>query len=213
MIPPACRVALLLGALLFAPGSYANDTEDEEDEAPGFSFNGSASWYAMRDQPSYLSVVASADHDDVHAEGRYNYEGRDAWSLFLGHNWSGGEDWTWSATPIFGGVFGSTHGVAPGLEFSLAHGSLDLYIEAEYLISGTAHEENYFYSWNELGWRVLPSLRLSLVGQRTRVIHTDRDIQRGLQAQLTLGKVTLGLAAFNPDAAARYTILSLAAGF
>jgi hypothetical protein len=209
----ACGVALLLGALLFAPACSADDAEEEEDKAPGFSFDGSASWYAMRDQPSYLSIVASANRNDVHIEGRYNYEGRDAWSLFLGHSWSGGEDWSWSATPIFGGVFGSTQGVAPGLEFSLAHGSFDLYIEAEYLFSGTAHDESYFYSWNELGWRVLPSLRLSLVSQHTHIVHNDRDIQRGLQAQLTLGKVTLGIATFNPDVAARYTIFSLAAGF
>ncbi len=212
MIATASRIALLLGALLLAPGSRAGAL-DEADAASAISFDTSALWYAMQDQADFLSVVATAERGHLHLEGRYNYEGRDAGSLFLGRNWSGGEDWLWSVTPMLGGVFGSTQGVAPGLELAVAYGRFDLYVEAEYVFNSAAHDESYFYSWNEIGWRVLPALRLALVGQRTRIIDNGREIQRGLQAQLVLGKFTLGIAAFNPDIAARYTIVSLAAGF
>ena len=40
---------------------------------------------------------------------------------------------------------------------------------------------------------------LRLVGQRTMVYQSDRDIQRGLFAQLMHRKMTLGVYVFNPD--------------
>ena len=40
-----------------------------------------------------------------------------------------------------------------------------------------------------------------------------RDLQRGVFGQLTLGKATLGVYAFNPDSASRYVIVSLGVGF
>jgi hypothetical protein len=57
-------------------------------------------------------------------------------------------------------------------------------------------------------------LRFGLVGQRTRVYRSDRDIQRGGFAQFISGKVTLGLYVFNPDDSAdRVAIFSLMAKF
>jgi hypothetical protein len=46
------------------------------------------------------------------------------------------------------------------------------------------------------------------------VYQSDRDIQRGLFAQLLLGKVTLGLYVFNPDDSDdRFMVYSLGAKF
>jgi len=57
-------------------------------------------------------------------------------------------------------------------------------------------------------------LRFGLVGQRTRVYHSDRDIQRGGIAQLMFGKATLGFYVFNPvDSDDRLAIVSLGAEF
>jgi hypothetical protein len=96
----------------------------------------------------------------------------------------------------------------------VAYGVVDYYIEAEYLYDFEAHEDSYAYAWSELGFSPLKWLRFGLVGQRTRVYKSDRDIQRGGFAQLVLGKVTLGFYVFNPDDSAnRLAILSLGAEF
>ena len=54
---------------------------------------------------------------------------------------------------------------------------------------------------------------MGLVGQRTHTVDTGREWQRGAFAQVTMGKVTLGAYAFNPDSSARYVIISLGAQF
>jgi hypothetical protein len=75
-------------------------------------------------------------------------------------------------------------------------------------------EDSFTYSWNELGFTPLEWLRFGLVGQRTMVYKSDRDIQRGLFAQLMRGKVTLGFYFFNPDDSDnRFAVFSLGAEF
>jgi hypothetical protein len=63
-------------------------------------------------------------------------------------------------------------------------------------------------SWKPTAW-----LRVGVVGQGTHTVDTGRDCQRGVFAQTTLGSVTIGAYAFNPDSGARYAILSLGARF
>ena len=54
---------------------------------------------------------------------------------------------------------------------------------------------------------------MGLVGQRTRVVDNDRDIQRGVLLQVLAGKATFSLYAFNPDNADRYATFSLGLAF
>ena len=111
-------------------------------------------------------------------------------------------------------MFGETQGIAPGFEASLAYGVADFYIEAEYLYDSRVQEDSYTYAWSELGFSPAKWLRFGLVGQRTRVYNSDRDIQRGGFAQLIFGKMTLGFYVFNPDDSAdRVAIVSLGAEF
>jgi hypothetical protein len=69
------------------------------------------------------------------------------------------------------------------------------------------------YAWSEIGFRPLEWLRIGVVGQRTRIVHTSRDVQRGPFVQIALGKVSVAVYAFNPDASSRYAVLSIAATF
>ncbi|NTW67735.1 MAG: hypothetical protein HGB21_15740 [Nitrospirae bacterium] len=75
-------------------------------------------------------------------------------------------------------------------------------------------EDSFYYSWNELGISPLEWLRIGLVGQRTRLYQTERDIQRGFFAQLMYRKATLGVYVFNPDDSDnRFMVFSLGAKF
>ena len=170
-------------------------------------------YYAMRDQPDFGVGVATLDHGALHFEARYNDEAPKSTSIFAGWKFAGGNDVSYEVTPILGGLFGGTRGVIPGVEASVGWRNLDVYVEAEYVRNLDVKADSYFYMWSELGWRPVEWLRLGLVGQRTRVVETDRDIQRGVFAQVMWSAATVSLYAFNPDAASRYVVLSLGLEF
>jgi hypothetical protein len=167
----------------------------------------------MRDQPDFSSGVAAINVGKLRVEGRYNYEGQDVASLFVGWKFSGGEDLTFEVTPIIGGLFGAGRGVVPGVEASIGYKSFDFYIEAEYVDDRANPGNRYYYSWSELGWKPVEWLRVGLAGQNTRVVETGRTWQRGLFAQAFIGKATLSVYAFNPDSGSRYTIAALGIQF
>ena len=211
----AIATALLVPALACAaPDSGHEPSPPSSVQTPGWAFSATGMYYALPDQSDFLLAIATADHGQLHLEARYNYEALDTGSLFAGWKFSGGDTLTYELTPILGAVFGETHGVAPGFEASLAYGIVDFYIEAEYLHDLESDEDSFIYAWSELGFSPLERLRFGLVGQRTRVYSSDREIQRGGFAQITFGKATLGIYAFNPtDSADRFTILSVGAEF
>ena len=199
-----------IAALIVAAGPAIASGADES------AWSGSAnySYYAMRDQPDFSVGVAAVERGKVRIEGRYGYEGRDAASLFAGWKLEGGNDAvSFTVTPMIGALFNKARGVIPGVEASASAGKFDAYIEAEAVHDLRSHESSYLYAWSELGWSPAKWIRLGAVGQRTRLVDTDRDIQRGLFVQLVAERVSLAAYAFNPDAASRYWVVSLSARF
>jgi hypothetical protein len=203
--------ALAIAACAASTAALAD--EAPVDEATKLSGSLNASYYAMRDQADFTVVVASLSRGPLRFEARYNYEAKSATSAFAGWKFAGGDAVTYEVTPIAGVLFGSAHAAIIGVEASVAYRSFDAYVEAEYVDDWNDRADRYVYAWSELGWRPLEWLRLGLVGQRTRVVHNERDLQRGAFVQLVAGGVTLGLFVFNPDAASRYAIVSVAASF
>ncbi|HZI83230.1 MAG TPA: hypothetical protein VFF44_04905 [Casimicrobiaceae bacterium] len=209
----ALRGAAVAAWLAVATAAYAADGEKADASEPKVSGSVTGFYYAMRDQSDFGVGVAAINRGPLHLEARYNYESRDAGSLFAGWNFSGGDTVTFQITPIIGGLVGAERGLIPGVEASVASGPIDVYIEAEYVAFRDHHEDRYYYAWSELGWKPVEWLRLGLVGQRSRVVHTDRDLQRGLFVQAIAGRMTLGVYAFNPDSGDRYVIGALGVQF
>lgn len=211
----AVASALFLSSLACAAQEGGAAPPDSVAKKPSWAYSATGMYYSLNDQSDFLLAVAIAERGQLHIEARYNYEALDSGSLFAGWKYSGGDKLTYDLTPIIGAVFGATQGIAPGFEASVVYGITDFYIESEYMYDTNTKDDSYTYAWSELGLSPLDWLRFGLVGQRTRVINSDRDIQQGAFAQLiTPGKVTLGLYVFNPnDSNDRFTIFSLAAKF
>lgn len=204
----ACAVAVALFACV--PVAAA---EAQGNAAPATSANVTGYYYALPDEADFGVGVASVNHGPLRFEARYNYEIRGGASAFVGWKFSGGDTVTWELTPIAGGLFGAGSGFVPGFEASLAYRAVDVYVEAEYVPSQSADSAAYYYAWSELGWRPVEWLRVGLVGQRTRTVASDRELQRGVFGQASAGKATLSVYAFNPDDSSRYFIVSLGAQF
>ena len=203
----------VLGIALAIASASASAAESGEAAAPETTFAATGYYYAMRDQPDFGVGVVSLNRGSFRLEARYNYEARDAASAFVGWRFAGGDTVTFEVTPIVGALFGSARGFFPGVEASIAYGSLDAYIEAEYVRDLEQSSASYFYAWSEVGWTPAEWLRIGLVGQRTRIVNNGRDLQRGAFVQLKGGKATLAVYAFNPDSAERYVIISLGVQF
>jgi hypothetical protein len=149
-------------------------------EQPEWEASASAMAYFVPGEEAFVSPVLRADRGALHLEARYNYEDRGTASAWVGWNLSVGEAVTLDATPMLGGVFGDTSGIAPGFEVALGWGRFELYSEGEYLFESSGEEESFFYSWSEATFSPLEGLRVGLMGQRTRAYETSLDLQRGL---------------------------------
>lgn len=167
----------------------------------------------VRHGDNYTSGVATADRGPVHLEARYNYESVGARSAFVGWTFSGGDETTWELTPLLGGAWGSTQAFVPGLEVTVTHGRVELYVESEYVRDSHESSSSYFYAWSQLGFQTAEWLQLGLAGQRTRAYGGDRDFQRGPFAQLTFGPVTIGGYWFNPGTSDQVVVASIGATF
>jgi hypothetical protein len=82
-------------------------------------------------------------------------------------------------TPMIGGVFGNTTGVAPGYEASLTYKKISLSSSGEYVFDTKDRGGSFFYSWPELTYSPFDWLQVGLVAQRTKAYHTNLDTQRG----------------------------------
>jgi hypothetical protein len=203
MIRTQTFIAILLG--LVAASARGQDPVTnapvvvEEEADPGWAFSASAYTYFVPDDDDYIQPTFTLDRDWLHLEARYNYEAKDTASLWAGYNLSGGDELAWELTPMLGVAFGDLEGVAPGYKGSLSWWRLELYSEGEYLAGTEDSSDSFFYNWSELTFALTERCRFGIVTQRTQAYDSDRDIQRGLLAGLSLQRVDVTAYVFNPD--------------
>jgi len=213
----AIAIAFMDGAVFAqattnVPASAATDSQPEADDQ-AWSFSAAAYTYFVPDDREYVQPTFTADHDWLHLEARYNYESFDTGSAWVGYNLSGGDPVAWELTPMIGGVFGDTTGVAPAYKGSLSWSKLELYSEGEYLFDTGSTSDSFFYNWSELTLAPAEWFRFGLVTQRTRVYKAERDIQRGVLAGFSFERVSLTGYVLNPDEDKPTVVLAVALTF
>jgi hypothetical protein len=208
MIP----LALVLAGKVRA-GEAVPDTELEKKEASVWEYSISASTYFALHSQDYVNPIITADRDWLHLEARYNYESLKTASLWLGYNFSGGEEFEWSLTPMFGGVFGNLTGVAPGYSISASWKMFEFFTQGEFFIDAATSENNYFYTWSELSVAPVHWLRVGFVADRTKALAEDIAIRRGPLVGLRYGKVDFTTYWLSPGARASTFIFAVTANF
>jgi hypothetical protein len=199
----ACRTILFLSLALLAQSKAESQTTNNAPELPAegaatpWSFGSSVYAYLIPHSHDYINPNLTADHGWFHLEARYNYEALDTGSLWVGYNFSVGEKLVFEATPMMGGIFGDTSGVAPGGNLSLSYKRFNVSSQSEYFVHSGGSSGNFFYTWSELTYSPWEWFRTGLVVQRTKAYHTSLDIQRGLMVGVTYKKVDLATYVFN----------------
>ena len=135
--------------------------------------------YIPPDQDDYASPIITADHGWLHLEARYDYENQRTGSVWLGYNFSAGKKLKLNLTPMIGGVFGRSQGIAPGCEASLGYKRIMLSITAEYVFDTNSSQKSFYYSEPQLTYSLTDWMRVGLAAQHTKALSTGFDIQRG----------------------------------
>ena len=178
-----------------------------------WSFSANVMGYIVPHDQSYISPTFSADHERLHLEARYNYENQRTGSLWAGYNFSVGQKLLLNATPMIGGVFGSTSGIAPGYNVSLNRGKLELSAQGEYVFNVKDRSMSFFYSWTEMTYSPLDWLRAGVVAQRTKVYQTALDVQRGFLVGISYRKLDFSTYVFNAGWTDPTIVLSISVKF
>ena len=162
--------AVRLGAIADAGPTAQSIPKPSDTQAEPWEYSLTVDGYIIEGSDGYASPTFTADHNWLHLEARYNYENFRTGSLWAGYNFSWGKTWQFAVTPMIGGVFGRTNGIAPGCEASLAYKKLTFSIDNEYVFDTTSKSGNFYYTWPQLTYQPLDWLKLGVVAQRTTVI-------------------------------------------
>lgn len=157
-----------------------------------------------------VTAIVYGDRGPLHLEGRYGYEDAETAALFVGWNYSLGEEVSAEITPMLGAVVGQTDGVAPGLEVDLGWKRLSWYTEAEYLFDLEDSDDDYLYTWSTLTCALGDSWSAGVVTERTKQVDTDYDMQRGLVLEFRSKKVGVSVYAYNIASDDFYSVVSVA---
>jgi hypothetical protein len=192
-----------------APAPAAASTK----AASPWSYNLSLAGYLVPQNQSYASPTFTADGSWTHLEARYNYENLQTASLWFGYDFSIGKKLQLDFTPMIGGVFGKTNGIAPGYELTLTYWRLELYSASEYVFDTDNRDNSFFYTWTEFSYSPVKWFRFGGAAQRTRVYHTGLDVQRGPLVGFTYKKTSFTTYVFNPGFAQPTWVFSLSYTF
>ena len=207
------HLAFLTMAVALASPVWAQTTNAPVTAAqsPDSAWSGSVEvdTYVLSGGRYYVQPEVAVNRHWLHLEARYNYEDLDTGSAWMGVNFSGGRKLTWELTPMLGGVFGRTAGLAPGLEGTVKWRTLEVYGEAEYVLEPNGRSNSFFYNWTEVTLAPTDWFRFGVTTQRTRVYQSERQIQRGLMAALTYKRVDVTGYLYNPDMDTRFVLAAV----
>lgn len=200
------KLTLLGLVLLITPIAIAQETDKNQ-----WDFQATGMFYIYSDD-FYLLPVLKADKEKLHLEARYNYEGRETFSLFGGYNIKGGNQLGYTITPMMGFAIGSTDGVIPALEVDLCWNRFEFYNEMEYVFSTANSDDSFYYSWSELTF--VPDKNeitfVGLTGQATAAQNDKLIWDTGLTAGFVVKeKLTFQGHYFNPFSDAQFGIFSV----
>jgi hypothetical protein len=169
--------------------------------------------YIIPNETSYADPILTADRYGLHLEARYNDENLRTGSLWAGYNFSAGKTLVLKVTPMIGGVFGRTTGIAPGCEASLTYKKIELSISNEYVFDTTNKSASFYYSWPQITYSPVDWFRVGAAAQRTKAFQTSLDVQRGFLVGVSHKHVEFTTYIFNAGWTDPTVVLELGVSF
>ena len=203
---------LLLIMTLSTLNTFAQDTQSDSTDT-SWKFSAWAEMFVLPDERDIFKPTFYARHNNLHLEGRYNYEDMNTTSLWAGRRFKFGKPLTFVFVPMAAVVFGNTNGMAPGLEMEIMYKKIDFYSESEHVFDFNAKENNFFYMYSELAVRPIQPVRTGMMVQRTKLFESDRELQRGVFAEYYFKRYRGGFFYFSPFSYDYFWIISFSVDF
>jgi hypothetical protein len=178
-------VALLTGPILCQETPSSVSATSPAASKDPWDFNLTTQGYIIPNGTSYVDPDFSADRSWLHLEARYNNENLRTGSVWVGYNFTAGKKLVLDVTPMIGGVFGRTTGIAPGCEASLTYKKLEISITNEYVFDTKSKSGDFYNTWPQLTYSPWDWLQVGLMANRTRAFQTSLDVQRGFFVGMT----------------------------
>jgi hypothetical protein len=218
------QLALLMGLILVSGQAMGQATPGSESIKPpeglqGWEYTLIIAGYIVPAETSYVNPVLAADHKRLHLEARYNDEDLRTASLWVGYNFvrgdvSAGDKWELDITPMLGGVFGRTTGIAPGCEVSLNYRKkVDASISTEYVFDTASKSASFYYSWPQLTYSPVDWFHVGAVAQHTASYQTSFSIQRGFLVGFSRKKWEFTTYVFDPGTTRTIVVLESGVSF
>lgn len=196
-----------------APPPADKTSDADQANANAWKYNLTVDGYIVPNGDSYASPYFTADHQWLHLEARYNYENLHTGSLWAGYNFTAGKTLQLAVTPMIGGVFGDTTGIAPGCEFSLTYKKLQFSSSNEYVFDTTRKSGSFFYSWPQLTFAPVSWLKVGGVAQHTVTIDSQLTTQRGFLVGVSIKQVEFTTYVFDPELPTPTVVLEVGYSF
>src|SRR5215468_1878776 len=180
------------------PQPHSPEPRARTATAAAWQYSLTVDGYLIEGEDGYAQPTVTGDHNWLHLEARYNYENLHTGSLWAGYNFSWGKTWQFEVTPMIGGVFGRTDGIAPGCEASLTWKKLNFSINNEYVFDTSSKSGNFYYSWPQITYQLNSWFNFGGVAQRTKTFATSLDVQRGFFVGLQHKRLSFTTYVFNP---------------
>lgn len=156
-----------------------------------------------------MSIAQFQSDKKWYAEGRYNYEELETFSMYVGKTFSKQRDLSYSLTPLLGAALGKFNGVSAGINMDFDYGNFFFSGQSQYSFSTDQRTDNFFYNWSELGYQPLEWLYGGVSVQNTRLYKTETIFEPGILVGFSFRNLTIPLYTFAPFKKNRYFMLGL----
>jgi len=161
-------------------------------------------------QSSLLAPVAHYQSSSKwYAEARYNYEDINTFSLYAGRTFSAENTFSWSLTPLIGGMTGRLNGGSVGLNSAMRFKKFNFSSQAQYSISAGTRYDNFFYNWSEVWYEPLDWIYTGIAIQHTRLYASNAIVDPGILLGFSYKQWSFPLYGFNPFATERYFVAGI----
>lgn len=147
-----------------------------------------------------------------YGEIRYNYEDAQTVSFYAGKTFSGGKLAEYSITPMAGYSTGVFTGVSLGVNTDVEWKSFYFSAQSQYSMSSKTKEDNFLFSWSELGYSISDHFFTGISLQYTRTI-CQTDLEPGIVTGLSFKNFEIPFYVFKPFRSSRYFVLGLSYEF
>lgn len=173
--------------------------------------------YLSKSESLTLVPIVHIQNEKWYVEARYNYEELKTFSAYVGKIFSGEEGThSYSIIPVIGIVTGKFKGGSVGLDITFNDSDIFFTSQSQYTFTKSEYNQNFMYSWSELGYEASKWIYAGLALQHTQLFQkTEQPLTYdfGIMTGLKLGQWTVPIYSFSPFANDRYFVVGLNLGF